>query len=292
LQGLRWYLWAHDEPQHAASNAYWIMALERTARADGCKVLLTGQGGNGGISWSGATRSLREAGAFRQVAKRLVMSAMPRPWALRTHAAWTKHAEPWRKSLAIHPDLVRRVDAVGASFADPQHPVHEPFMDSRERRLSIIKPGRAIVGSLHAENGAALDIDVRDPTLDVRVLSYCLSVPEHLLASKAAASDRLLIRTAMKSRLPDLVRLNQKRGLQAADICVRLRADAEMMEACLDEVAAGPACDYLDLDRLRESWRVVRQEDDRVGFREAGVVLLRSIMVGLFVNQSAVNQSA
>jgi hypothetical protein len=96
-----------------------------------------------------------------------------------------------------------------------------------------------------------------------------------------------LIRTAMKSRLPDLVRLNQKRGLQSADLCVRLRADAEMMDACLDELERGRARDYLDLSRLRESWRVVRQEDDRVGFREARVVLMRSIMAGLFVNQSA-----
>jgi asparagine synthase (glutamine-hydrolysing) len=287
LQGLRWYLWAHDEPLQAASNAYWIMALERTARADGCRVLLTGQGGKGGISWTGPDRNLSDAhGALRQVARRLVITSVPKPWAVRTQAAWMKHSEPWRKSLAIHPELVRRVDAVGASLDDPHHPLREPFMDSRTRRLSILQPGRNITGSVHAENGAASDIDVRDPTLDVRVLSYCLSVPEHLLLDKTSSNDRMLIRTAMKSRLPDLVRLNQKRGLQSADLCVRLRADADMMDACLDELERGRARDYLDLSRLRESWRVVRQEDDRVGFREASVVLMRSIMAGLFVNQS------
>jgi hypothetical protein len=95
-----------------------------------------------------------------------------------------------------------------------------------------------------------------------------------------------LIRTAMKTRLPDLVRLNQKRGLQAADLCARLRADAEMMDACLDELERGKASEYVDIARLREAWRVVRQEDDRIGFREASGVLMRSIMAGLFVNQS------
>lgn len=286
LQGLRWYLWAHDEPHHAASGAYWVMALERTARADGCRVLLTGQGGKGGMSWTGPERDTGEGQrALREVAKKLVIARVPRPWALRTQAAWLKRAEPWRKSLAIHPDLVRRVNAVGASLDDPQHPVHQPFMDSRARRLSILQPGRNIMGSVHAENGAALDIDVRDPTLDVRVLSYCLCVPEQLLVDPVTVNDRMLIRAAMKSRLPDLVRLNQKRGLQSADICVRLRADAETMEACLDELERGPACDYLDLARLRESWRVVRQEDDRAGFQEASQVLMRSVMAGLFVNQ-------
>jgi asparagine synthase (glutamine-hydrolysing) len=288
LQGVRWYLWVHDEPQQTAFNAYWIMALERTARADGCRVLLTGQGGHGGISWPGAdNRQAQAQGVLRQAAKRLVITSVPKPWALRAKAAWLKRAEPWRKSLAIHPDLARRVDVLGALLKDPHHPIHEPFMDSRTRRLAAIQRGRNITGSLHAENGAALDIDVRDPTLDVRVLNYCLSVPEHLLVSKNTANDRMLIRTAMKSRLPDLVRLNQKRGLQAADLCVRLRADEETMEACLDELQRGAAREYLDMSRLRESWRVVRQEDDRVGFREASEVLMRSIMAGLFVNQSA-----
>ena len=286
LQGVRWYLWAHDEPQHDVANAYWIVALERTARADGCRVLLTGDGGRGGISWSANGNLDSAQGALRQAAKRLVMNTLPRPWALRTQAAWRKRAEPWRKSLAIHPDLVRRVDVLGASLADPHHPVHDPFMDSRARRLALLQPGRSITGSLHAENGAALDIAVRDPARDVRVLSFCLSVPERLFDSRNDVNDRPLIRVAMKTRLPDLVRLNQKRGLQAADLCARLRADAEMMDACLDELERGKASEYVDVTRLREAWRVVLQEDDRIGFREASEVLMRSIMVGLFVNQS------
>lgn len=277
LDGLRWYLWAHDEPQHAAANAYWIMALQRTARADGCKVILTGQGGDLSISWTGAQRE-QPAGTFRKVARRLVRSALRRQW---TQPAWTQPAwsEPawtqpaWTRSgwmhrgasrhSAIHPDLARRTAAQTL----------QPRVTNREA-----------VGALHAENGAALNIDVRDPTLDVRVLSYCLSVPDHLLVDEAG--DRMLIRTAMKSRLPDMVRLNQKRGLQAADLCARLRADPYTMDACLDELEAGPASGYLDMSRLRKSWRVVNQEDDRVGFAEASEVLLRSVMVGLFVNQS------
>jgi len=268
LDGLRWYLWAHDEPQHSVANAYWIMALQRTARADGCKVLLNGQGGDVSISWSAATPPEHPApGAFRRVARRLVNGAMQRRWAVRTNAAWLKHVDPLRRSAAIHPDLARRVESAGWPQA----------AESFGRKI--------LLGSLHAEDGAALDIDVRDPTLDVRVLSYCLSVPEHLLVD-AADGDRMLIRTAMKSRLPDMVRLNQKRGLHAPDLCSRLRADSYTMDACLDELEAGPANDYLDLARLRKSWRVVTQEHDRGGFREASDVLMRSVMAGLFVNQS------
>ena len=286
LQGLRWYLWAHDEPQYSVANAYWTMALQGTARSDGCKVLLAAQGGQAGLSWGDESYD-EQAGRpkLREIARRLVISTVPRSMALRTQAAWMRRAEPWRRSLAIHPDLVRRVDAVGASLADPNHPIHQPFIGSRQRRLGAVEPGSALIGSLHAQNGAALNIDVRDPTLDVRVLSYCLSVPEHLLIDKAGQSDRMLMRAAMRTRLPEMVRMNQKRGLQAADLCVRLRADSEMMEACLEELDAGPARHYVDLEKLREAWRVVRKENDESAFYQASVVLMRSIMAGLFVNQ-------
>jgi asparagine synthase (glutamine-hydrolysing) len=42
-----------NEPGHSAGNAYWILEMEQAAKAHGCHVLLTGQTGNAGISWTG-----------------------------------------------------------------------------------------------------------------------------------------------------------------------------------------------------------------------------------------------
>ena len=50
---LRQLLDIHDEPAHAAGNAFWILELLEAARSHGCTALLTGQMGNAGVSWTG-----------------------------------------------------------------------------------------------------------------------------------------------------------------------------------------------------------------------------------------------
>lgn len=56
----------------------------------------------------------------------------------------------------------------------------------------------------------------RDPTNDIRVIRYCLSVPEEQYVQNGL--DRALIRKSTEKLLPDTVRLNQRiRGVQGAD---------------------------------------------------------------------------
>lgn len=56
----------------------------------------------------------------------------------------------------------------------------------------------------------------RDPTNDLRVIRFCLSIPEEQYVREGR--DRALIRYATKGFLPDKVRLNQRvRGVQGAD---------------------------------------------------------------------------
>ena len=56
----------------------------------------------------------------------------------------------------------------------------------------------------------------RDPTNDLRVIQFCLSVPEEQFVQNGL--DRALIRRATEGFLPDKIRLNQRvRGIQGAD---------------------------------------------------------------------------
>lgn len=64
----------------------------------------------------------------------------------------------------------------------------------------------------------------RDPTNDIRVIRFCLSVPEEQFVYKGY--DRALIRRATANILPDKVRLNQHiRGVQGADWIHRMRPE-------------------------------------------------------------------
>jgi asparagine synthase (glutamine-hydrolysing) len=62
----------------------------------------------------------------------------------------------------------------------------------------------------------------RDPTNDIRVIQFCLSVPEDQYVQKGI--DRSLIRRSTKDFLPDSIRLNQRsRGIQGADGVHRMK---------------------------------------------------------------------
>ncbi|KPL58246.1 asparagine synthase-related protein [Rossellomorea vietnamensis] len=63
----------------------------------------------------------------------------------------------------------------------------------------------------------------RDPTNDLRIIRFCLSLPEEQYVQDGM--DRALIRRATKHYLPDEVRLNQKvRGVQGADWLHRMNS--------------------------------------------------------------------
>ena len=71
------------------------------------------------------------------------------------------------------------------------------------------------VGDWHAAEKAVTGVEVRDPTADIDVISYCFGVPpEQYLAE---GTDRSLIRRAMWGLLPEAVLTNRLSGLQAAD---------------------------------------------------------------------------
>lgn len=141
-----------------------------------------------------------------------------------------------------------------------------------------------MVGATWAEIGAHYGMEVCDPTADVRVLAFSLSVPDHIFIDPKSGLDRWLIREAMKGRLPDDVRLNRRRGRQAGDLVPRLRACADEVEEALDELASGPAVEYVNVPYMREIWSMVRTDDTPQAFNKSMTILTRGIMAGLWVN--------
>jgi len=155
-------------------------------------------------------------------------------------------------------------------------------------RTGILLPGESFDGAVHAELGAAAGLEIRDPTADARVQSFCFSVPETVFIDPATGLDRWLIREAMKGRLPDVVRLNRRTGLQAGDLVPRLRHSADEVEGALSEISSGPGAGYVDVSRMRSVWDRIggaTGEDTPESFRLAVSVLTRGIMAGLFVNR-------
>jgi asparagine synthase (glutamine-hydrolysing) len=284
IQAIRRMLQILNEPAHAAGNFFWLLQLRRDVAKHGGKVLLTGQMGNGSISWNGDICSqpvafqLKQLGMRRWLKNRIKRVLPPKilsGLALRRHAR-----SDWYRSTAIHPDFADRLHLLEQRYKDPDQ---QQSLCRTLRRL-VIQPGQSNHGSLHAEMLAAEGIEVRDPTADARLLAFTFSIPDHIYMDPKTGQDRWLIREAMRGRLPEEVRLNRSFGFQAADRVLRLRASAKEVDAALSELSCGPASSYVDVAYMRRVWHMVLTEDTPDALSKSATVLLRGIMAGLFVN--------
>ncbi|MBI4869770.1 MAG: asparagine synthetase B [Candidatus Wallbacteria bacterium] len=286
VEAIRRALDIHWEPMHSAASYHWMIALQQRARQAGCRVLLTGHMGNGGISWRGHKSSQTALGLLRLLgpgagAWLLVKQAIPEV-CLATWRRLRGMDSAWYRFSAIHPQFLNRLRLLdGGLFDSPGTRCDSPQAERRR----ILGAGCSAVGAFNAQLGAAHGLSVRDPTADVRLLSFALGLPDRVFIDPATGLDRWPIREAMKGRLPDEVRLERSTGRQSGDLVPRLRTYAHEVEAALEEVSCGPAAEYLDLAHMRDVWRIVLCEDTPRAFLGAVSVLTRGLMAGLFVNR-------
>ncbi len=292
IQAIRSMLAIQGEPSHSAGNAFWILELERAAHACGCRVLLTGQMGNAGISWPGDLSSQSVAFQIRRLGLAAWAKGQVKKGRHRLKRAWPGLAasflrsrlerQRWYRLSAIHPDFARRLHLLEQILSDPLESAPNTPLEQRYR---ILLPGRSPAGGLHAQMAAARGLEARDPTADARVLAFTLSVPDPIFVDPETGLDRWLVRAAMQGRVPDEVRLNRRRGRQAGDLVPRLRACAAEVDCTLEELSHGRAAEYVDVAYMRNVWQMVKTQNTPEALRKSVTVLTRGIMAGLFVEQ-------
>jgi asparagine synthase (glutamine-hydrolysing) len=152
--------------------------------------------------------------------------------------------------------------------------------DERVRGLAQID----YVGDWHAAERAVTGVDVRDPTADIDVISYCFGVPpEQYLAE---GTDRSLIRRAMWGLLPEKVLTNRLTGLQGADWHEKLESRRDELERQIAELSQSSlARRIVDLGRLEraiKNWPSGGWHRAEV-FREYNLALTRGLAGGRFL---------
>jgi asparagine synthase (glutamine-hydrolysing) len=288
VHAIRNGLQVHDEPGHAAGNTYWILDLLDSARRDGLGALLTGQGGNATVSWTGADRGqaikrLMKTGHWRKTLQLLVYPHVPLPF-LRAARRLLRHGQLDWSRTAIRDDFARRIGLAtlylqgSGSTSNPEE-WHTPL----QQRFAIIKPGESFLGSIYSENSAAHGMEIRDPTFDKRVMECTISIPDHEFMGPDGY-DRWIMRAAMQGLMPDDVRLNRRRGRQAADLGQRLIDSAVEVEQALKEIEASPlARERLALERMRGVWKSLQEGVNQRTTHEAVTILTRGMMAGLYL---------
>lgn len=304
LAGIEQALFVHDQPLGPAENMYWLKALMTEAQRQGLGAILTGQGGNATISWAGGYETTlleylrkgqwetfrRKLWAWQERTGRSLLGAVrsqiyrPIQWHIRQRLRSLKNSkEAWRNYSAINVAFAREVDLDHHMERHGHDPMFRPTRDLRQARLALTRP-ESHIGGHWSEIGAAYGLEVRDPTFDPRVMSFCLSIPQsqYLLDGQ----NKMLIRRAMAGYLPEKVLWNRNKGLQSADIAQRIvehRSDIGMALAKLE--GSDLACHYLDLPRMQAIFKSVQHKIDSDSFSQSGLVLLRGLMVGLFLQR-------
>jgi asparagine synthase (glutamine-hydrolysing) len=181
----------------------------------------------------------------------------------------------WRNSV-IAPHFAARIglrEAMRENGWDPEFTRASP----RERRLSYLVPGKLPTGAWWHQRSAAQGIEMRDPTADVRVLEFCVGVPDEQFARDG--HERWLIRRALAPLVPPDVAWSTLWGAQGADIAYRLRADAMAVSTEVERVASSEAGrEYLDVEALRRDWRGIA-----AGGTEGVLGVTRTLAFGRFL---------
>ncbi|MFP3123385.1 lasso peptide isopeptide bond-forming cyclase [Ectobacillus funiculus] len=223
-----------EMPYKFFENSFWLKGMFEKGHEEGIGVLLNGGRGNLSISWGSAMdyyavllKKLKWIRLYQELDQYSKNVGGPRlrrlpvvareafPFINRIFPTGTTYQFP----MLINPDFAKRTNVFNKLG---EHGIDQTgwfsTTDIYEQRKSHFEE----VFHWNASNTLSTKLSLRyslwkrDPSNDIRVIRFCLSLPEEQYVQNGL--DRALIRRATEKLLPDEIRLNQRiRGVQGAD---------------------------------------------------------------------------
>ena len=305
-----------DMPIRGVGNLHAGVDISRKCREAGRRVCLSGVGGNGSLSFSGASvyfgmwfrqgrwlKLLRENNAynrvlygnqgkyFRRLLGRALLPNLPGPvhdlvWKTRTG----QKTLGFSAFSAIHPDYAREMDV--------ENRMKQKNWDDRYRTPSnrremvenlLVRGARDEGGGISEADKAMTGIESRDPLGDRKIAEFCLGIPDEQFFKDGV--DRRLIKRMMAGRLPQAV-CNAPRGEQSADWHGRMAKDLVRIDAELERLADDPVMSKrLDIERMRsliKAWpeKTPLSAADHPDFMIARYAIGRALSISRFINKA------
>jgi asparagine synthase (glutamine-hydrolysing) len=295
-----------EMPYKIFENSYWIKGINEKAHEQGVGVLLTGARGNNTVSWGPALshyatllKQLRWMNLYREmqqyssnygVAKWRIMKAITQkayPFMVRNKGPQYHYVFP----KVINPELAQRTDAYrklkefgidAAGFSNPAN-----IYEARRKHFE-----QTFVWNLNGTYSTKVSLRYslwnRDPTNDLRVIKFCLAVPEEQCVQNGM--DRALLRRSTKNLLPDKVRLNLRvRGIQGADGIHRMGPAWDSFIDELQQLSTDPdISEYVNIPVIKESISKIKGESRPENPFDADYrILMRSLIVYRFIKKHA-----
>ncbi len=232
-----------EMPYKFFENSFWLMGINEKAQQSGIKVLLNGARGNFSISWGSIMcnldyytdlfRNLRWLRLYRELdlycenfntGKSTILPVLvKRSLPSITNIFNNDNQDDYRFPSLLHPLLANKTN-INEKLANygvnhTEESSRKPFIGRNEHFAKLYSWNKT--GNATTKLSLRYSLWDRDPTNDIRVIRFCLSIPNEQYTK--GGLDRSLIRRATRHYLPDMVRLNNKsRGMQSADLIHRM----------------------------------------------------------------------
>jgi asparagine synthase (glutamine-hydrolysing) len=290
-----------EMPYKFFENSFWLKGIYENARQQGIGVMLNGQRGNWTISWGPAIdyqailmKKLRWIKLYHEVhqysmkmgvgRKRLfeVVGRKAFPFIGRMFSSGKEEPFP----MLINPLFAQRthvLDKLHEHGFDKTDYSSQSAYDIRKQQFEQLYSWN-LNGTIGTKLSLRYSLWERDPTNDLRVIRFCLSVPDEQYVQNG--TDRALIRRATANYLPENIRLNQQtRGVQGADGVHRMASSWKAFINEIQQLILDPRIsEYLNVKEIKAALAKIQEAPKpeyvyQFGFR----ILMRSLIFYRFI---------
>ncbi|CAH1207793.1 Asparagine synthetase [glutamine-hydrolyzing] 3 [Paenibacillus allorhizoplanae] len=293
-----------EMPYKFFENSVWIKGIYERAHQQDIGVLLNGGRGNFTISWGPAMhyyatlmKKLNWFHLYDEVCKLSVNVGVGRARILKLaaqnafpgiHQLFSKDAQKESSPQLLNPGLARKTNIIQKLESRGLIAGVQVTKKLEEERILHFQQLNLWNASNTSTSKLSLryKLQGRDPTNDLRVVRFCLSLPVDQYIQKGM--DRALIRRSMQNLLPDDIRLNQLvRGVQGTDAIHRM---IPKWSAFMDEVqqlSKDPmASELLNVPVLQSAISNIRNAPQaNAAFSPDFRILMRSLIVYRFLKK-------
>ncbi|MCM3650410.1 lasso peptide isopeptide bond-forming cyclase [Metabacillus litoralis] len=288
-----------EMPYKFFENSFWLKGIFEEAQKKGIGILLNGARGNFTISWGLAldyyalllkrmqwihlSRELQKYSKNVGVKKSKILSVISKkafPILSRTKVS------KFQLPTLINPEFAKRTevfDRLSDHGIDIDGSLTSNVFDERKKHFEKVYPWNTT-----GTNGSKLSLNYslwqRDPTNDLRVIQFCLSIPENQYVNNGLG--RAFIRQSTENYLPDKVRLNQQvRGIQGADWVHRMAPSwsiflEELQQMCDSSIVS----EYINLQVIKDAITKVKEGPrSEYAFDPEVRILMRSLVFNRFI---------
>jgi asparagine synthase (glutamine-hydrolysing) len=291
-----------EMPYKFFANSIWIKGIFEQASQQGVGVLLNGGRGNLSISWGPALnyyaillrkfRWIRLFNELNQYSKNVGGNRLRRIPSLSRMAFPSINKvlpteEEYQFPMLINMELAKR-SRVFEKFKDHGIDVNEPSYErdiykERKKHFDEVYTWNT-TGTVNTKLSLRYSLWKRDPTNDIRVIRFCLAVPEEQFVQNGLG--RALIRRSTKNYLPDDIRLNQRtRGIQGADCIHRMLPQWGSFINELEHLTKDSAVSqFINVNTVNSAISKVKQSPlHEYSFNPEFTVLIRSLIFSRFL---------